>query len=276
MASRALEAALQEAGVLPQELRLVVATGVSRDYPPSWSMATEAMRILKIPHTCLGFDITIGCLGTLTGLNLAAGWLASAGGGVAAIVNAERWSQTIDRSSPSSQGFWGHADGGSAAVVTLGPSSRALATFHGATFASNSDFNDLVLIKYGGTRYPAPPPGERPITRQLRGDVLPREIWAAYCLGYGRAFKAFDERFGTKPTRLICNQISPKIVTMIGETSQVPDDRICRTGHQTGHVGSADVLIGLRALADARLIDGQIAVAGSTPYAFGAGLITLD
>jgi hypothetical protein len=46
------------------------------------------------------------------------------------------------------------------------------------------------------------------------------------------------------------------------------------TGHDTGHVGSADMLIGLdRVLGDGVLAE-SVLIAGSTPYVFGAGLIT--
>ncbi len=273
LASSALAAALNEAGVAASQLALVLGVGVSRDYPPSWSLATEMMRLHGAPDACLGFDLTIGCLGALVGLNTALGWLQGMGGGYAAIVTAERWSQTIDRKDPARRPMWGHADGGGAMVVSVGRAGASLATFHGAVFTNNPAFNGLVLVKYGGTRFPEVPPGEDPAMRTL-APVPSREIWAAYATGYARAFAALKQRFGVAPGRVICNQPSPKVVSMIAEAAGIADELACRTGHDCGHVGSVDVIIGLRRVFDARQLDGPAAIAASAPFAFGAGLIT--
>ena len=273
IAAAALAAALEEADIEAAQLDLVLAVGVSRDYPPSWSLATEVMRLHGSAETCLGFDLTIGCLGSLVGLNTALGWLQGMGGGYAAVVTAERWTQTIDRKDPAARALWGHADGGGAMVVSVGRPGASLGTFHGAMFSSHHDFNRLVLVKYGGTRFPEVPPGEDPFMRTL-APVPGREIWAVYRAGYERAFAALRQRFGVAPGRLICNQISPNVVGMIAEVAGLGEERACWTGHEYGHVGGADVMIGLRRLIDARQLDGPLAVASSTPFAFGAGLIT--
>src|SRR5690348_32551 len=109
MGAAALAAALAEAEVAPEELDLVLAVGVSRDYPASWSSATEVMRLAGAGDHCFGFDLTVGCLGALVGLQTALGWLRTLGGGRAAIVTAEKWSHTVDRRDPAVQALWGHA-----------------------------------------------------------------------------------------------------------------------------------------------------------------------
>jgi 3-oxoacyl-[acyl-carrier-protein] synthase III len=273
IASAALTAALAEARLDPAQLSLVISAGVSRDYLPSWSIATELMRLHGVPSTCLGFDLTIGCLGSLVGLNTALGWLQGMGGGYAAIVTAERWSQTIDRTNPVGQALWAHSDGGGAMIVSVGRPGASLASFHGAVFTSDSSVNGLVFVKYGGTRHPVPPPGESPFVRTLI-PIPGREIWMIYQDGYTRVFAALRERFREPAGRVICNQISPKIVTMIGEVAGVGDDFTVRTGPDLGHVGGADLMIGLRQLIDARKLDRPVAATASVPYAVGAGLIT--
>jgi 3-oxoacyl-[acyl-carrier-protein] synthase-3 len=273
LASAALAAALTEAGIEARQLDLVLAVSVSRDYLPSWSLATEVMRRQGAPATCLGFDLTIGCLGTLVGLNTALGWLHGMGGGYAAIVTGERWSQTIDRKDPARQPMWGHADGGGAIVVSAGRAGPSLAQFHGAVFTSYPAYNGLILVKYGGTQFPEAPPGEDPNLRTL-APVPGREIWATYAHGYARAFEALQQRFAVTPGRVICNQPSPKVVGMIAQAAGIEDALACRTGHACGHVGSVDIVIGLRRVLDARQLDRPVALAASAPYAFGAGLLT--
>src|SRR6185436_20963669 len=91
MAAQALARALARAGISSEHLSLVVSCGVSRDYPPSWSVATEVIRVHELGASCFGVDVTLGCLGALVGLQVARGWLRSSGGGYAAVVTAERW-----------------------------------------------------------------------------------------------------------------------------------------------------------------------------------------
>ncbi len=272
MATQALKRALTEANVPPDQLKLVISGGVSRDYQPSWSVATEVLRLLEIPSTCLGFDMTLGCLGTITGLEIAYGWLAHNGGGWAAIVNAERWSHTIDYSDAKAQGLWGHADGASAVVVGMDVSGKSLATYCGACYSSQADFNGYILIKYGGTRHPVAPPGESPFVRKL-ADKEKHEVYQTYLLGYMRAVQGLKERFSVEFTRILCNQISPTFIYAIGGVAGLSQDQVCVTGDKTGHVGSADILIGVRKLLDEKSFAGNILMAASTPYAFGAGLL---
>lgn len=272
MAANALTAALNEAGVDASQLGLVLSVGVSRDYAPSWSLAAEVMRLHGAPDGCLGFDLTIGCLGFLAGLNTALGWLETMDGGYAAIVTAERWSHTVDRSNAASRAMWGHADGAGAMVVSLRRAGAPLATFGGAAFTSHAAYNGLILVKYGGTRFPITPPGESPFTRII-SPIASSELWQTYEVGYTAAFAGLRERFGQEPGRLVCNQISPNIVSMIARVSGIGDEHICRTGHAYGHVGAADVVIGLRHLVDHHQLDRPIVMAASAPYAFGAGLV---
>src|SRR5688572_10386596 len=72
LGAAALQTALERAGVRGSELDLILFTGVSRDYLPSWSVATEIAGV--VGATCPGLDITLGCLGLLMGLEIARGW----------------------------------------------------------------------------------------------------------------------------------------------------------------------------------------------------------
>jgi 3-oxoacyl-[acyl-carrier-protein] synthase III len=272
MANDALGAALEEAGVAVGDLKLVVFAGMSRDYVPSWSVSTEVMRLRRVPSSCVGLDVTVGCLGAMAALKLVLGWLTLDGGGQAAIVMAERWSDTIDRSETRSRGLWGHGDGGAAMVVGAGARTGSLAEFRGAEFCTHSELNGHVLIKYGGTRYRTAPPGHDPHIRQL-GPTPSREVASSYQQGYRQAFDALRERTGMVPTRLICNQITPGIMPIIAEAAGVPLEHTVITGHQTGHLGTVDIVLGLRRLLDEGPLDAPAGIGASSPYAYGAGLL---
>jgi 3-oxoacyl-[acyl-carrier-protein] synthase III len=272
MAARALRQALAAAAIPPSKLRLLLSVGVSRDYPPSWSLATEVMRLVSAPATCIGLDTTIGCLGMLSGLHLALGWLTIDGGGYAALVSAERWSHTVNRSDVATKALWGHADGASAIIVGAGIPDRPLVRFLGASFTSHADYNGLILIKHGGTRYPVPTSAAQANGRLIK-SIPPSELWENYRRGFSRALESLRARFEVPPSHLLCNQISPNVVSMVAEIAGVPRNRVCETGHETGHVGSSDIIIGLHQLLDDGKVDGPIVALSSTPYAFGAGLL---
>jgi 3-oxoacyl-[acyl-carrier-protein] synthase III len=272
MASTALGEAFSRSGVSPKDIRLVVFTGVSRDYPASWSVATEVMRLHGISDDCVGIDMTIGCLATLSALDYAQGWLALRGGGHAAVIAGERWSYTVDHGDPKIAGMWAWADSGAAIVVGMNTGRPAVAEFLGAEFTSWSDNNGHVLIKYGGTRHPVAPPGVDPFSRTV-GD-RPRELVRThYVRGYKRAYDAVAKRTGVRGERLVCNQISKQTIEGIAENFGIPMERVVITGNDTGHLGACDAMAGLRWLEDRGLLDCPVVIGASTAYAFGAGIV---
>jgi 3-oxoacyl-[acyl-carrier-protein] synthase III len=273
MGAAALRAALDDAGVSGADLGVVVSAGMSRDYLPSWSLSTEIMKAAGSPAAALGIDLTLGCLGTLAALNVALGWLTVAGGGYAAIVTAERWAYTVDRSSPATMTLWAHSDGAGALVVGLGTGDTPLAVYQGAEFVSAPEMNGRVLIKYGGTRHPVAPPDVSASHRTLSSS--PREqVREKYKDCYGAALAALNKRFDVVPARLICNQITPGTVRMLTRLTGLSPSSVVVSGHDVGHIGPADIIVGLDRLRRAGQVDGPVAVASSTPYSFGFGLIT--
>jgi len=272
MAAAALGRALDDSGLPPGDLGLVLFAGVSRDYVPSWSVATEVMRLHGINDHCVGLDVTIGCLGSLAALELAHGWLRARAGGHAAIVMAERWSHTVDFADATTAAMWAWADGGGAMVVGVGAQRPSIADFVGAEFTSQSDSNGHVLIPYGGTRQPIAPPGVDPLARHVSQRDR-REVKASYDRGYQLAYRALTERLGFEGSRLICNQITPPTVQMIATGLGIPMDRVVITGHGTGHLGATDAVVGLQRLRELGQIDSPIVVGASTAYAFGTGML---
>ena len=271
MGATALRRALVCSGVALDEVRLVVFTGASRDYVPSWSVASEIMRLCGLADTCIGLDLTAGCLATLAGLDLAHGWLAVHGGGCAAIVAAERWSQTIDLSDPMAATLWAYGDSAGALVVGYGVEHRATIDFLGAEFRSASANNGHVLVPYGGTREPHAAPGVNPHQRRV-SDRPKQTITASYRKGFGDALTALKARFAVEPTRLLCNQMSPQLVGMLTDITGM-EGRVVLTGDRTGHLGGTDIVVGLDALVTAGPIEGPVLVCASTAYGFGTGFI---
>jgi 3-oxoacyl-[acyl-carrier-protein] synthase-3 len=271
MGAEAARRALAAASLSPRSVQLVIHSGVSRDYPPSWSVATEIVRLLGAGTSCLGMDLALGCVGTLAALELARAWLGTRGGGHAIVVAAERWTYTVSRTDRAQSRLWAHSDGAGAVVVGHEPAPGALA-FLGASFAGRAEMNDHVRVDYGGTRNPVPPPGHDPFARRVSARSY-KEVLAVYRSGYEEALRGALDRFQGPLARLVCNQVSPTVVGILGELCEVAPASVVITGHELGHQGAADVLVGLERLASARPQAGErVAVAASAPYAFGVGI----
>src|SRR5574337_411961 len=272
MGTTALRRALENSNVDAAELKLVLFAGMSRDYLPSWSVSMEIMKACEIGTHCMGLDLTVGCLGVLSALDMAQGWLSTHGGGVAAIVTAERWTYTIDYTSIENMGLWGHSDGAAAVIVSHNTSHDSKATFCGAEFISQSDLNGTVLIEYGGTRHPVAPAGVKAFERKLVG-LSRNDLRQRYSNGYAASVQALKARFDCHPERVIINQTSKLFLQLIASVIGIPMEKFLLTGQDTGHVGTADILIGLdKALQSGGLKEPHL-VSGSTPYAFGSGLL---
>lgn len=275
LGARALATALADSGVAAGELRLVLFTGSSRDYVPSWSVSNEIMHANGASNRCLGLDLTAGCVATLAALDLAQGWLAAHGGGCAAVVAAERWSQTIDYTDPGTVNLWAYGDSAGALVVGSGTDRRARLEFRGAEFASAAELNGHVLIPYGGTREPTAPEGANPFARRV-SDRPKDVITSTYRANYRRAFDALRERIPLEPTRMVSNQTSPAIIGMTS-TSVGMAGRTIVTGHDTGHLGGSDMVVGidtfLRDAAGEYATDEVLLVGASASYGFGMGFL---
>lgn len=121
MAVKAAERALENAGVQPQELDLIIATTVSGD---SISPGTGCMVQNRLGASCPAFDLAAACSGFLFALETAAGFLCRGAYKRVLVVSAERMSGIIDWTDRGTCCIFG--DGAGAAV--LGPGEGLIAS----------------------------------------------------------------------------------------------------------------------------------------------------
>lgn len=120
MAEKAARAALENAGVKPEELDLIIASTITGD---SISPGTACMVQARIGASCPAFDVTAACCGFLFALETAAGY-AARGFRHILVVSSERTSGIIDWTDRGTCCIFG--DGAGAAV--LGPGDGLLAS----------------------------------------------------------------------------------------------------------------------------------------------------
>jgi len=269
MGARALADALARASLAPADLSLVIYAGVSRDYPPSWSAAVAIMDELGVGAGCVGMDIINGCLGALLGLEIARRWLRGGAARHVAVVCAERWASSIARDDAAQKRLWGNSDGAAAAIVSASPAGAAL-EIASVSLLNVPPYVDHVLVKYGGTRHPVAPPDEDPQRRILSGRPY-EQLMEHYRVSYETVAAQAIALASHRPDTLVCNQISPNAVDLIAEALAYGPAQVIRTGTQNGHMGPADVLVGLREAVD--LGCSTVLAAASSPYSFGAAVL---
>jgi 3-oxoacyl-[acyl-carrier-protein] synthase-3 len=269
MGARALAEALARASLQPADLSLVIYAGVSRDYLPSWSAAVAIMDEIGAGTGCVGMDIVNGCLGALLGLEIAGRWLRGGEGRHVAVVCAERWAASIARDDAAQKRLWGNSDGAAAAIVSAAPAPAALEVA-GVALLNVPQYVDHVLVKYGGTRHPVAPAHEDPQRRILSGRSY-QQLTEHYRVSYETVATRAIALANHRPDTLVCNQISPNAVDQIADALAYRSAQVIRTGTDHGHMGPADVLVGLREAID--LGCSTVLAAASSPYSFGAAVL---
>jgi 3-oxoacyl-[acyl-carrier-protein] synthase-3 len=268
MGARALADALARASLEPADLSLVIYAGVSRDYLPSWSAAVAIIGEIGAGSGCVGMDIVNGCLGAVLGLEIARRWIRGGAARHVAVVCAERWAGSIARDDAAQKRLWGNSDGAAAAIVSASPAGAAL-ELASVSLLNVPQYVDHVLVKYGGTRHPIAPPHEDP-QRRILSDRPYEQLMAHYRVSYESVATQAIAQAVQRPDTLVCNQISPNVVDLIADTLAYRPGQVIRTGIENGHMGPADVLVGLREAVDMRCE--AVLAAASSPYAFGAAV----
>ena len=168
-------------------------------------------------------------------------------------------------------GVWAHSDGAGAMVVGVGDADASRARYVGGSFTGDASWNGHVRVAHGGTRSAQAPPGSDPTRRIVSGR--PRsEVYAHYLAGYEKVIGEIVPRSSAGIGHVVCNQASPRMLERVAEMAGVASDKVVRSGTEHGHVGSADIAIGLsRVWAEGRP-SGDVLMVGSTSYGFGAGL----
>lgn len=115
LAARAAHLALENAGVAPEELDLIIATTISAD---TISPGLGGMVQNRLGAHCPAFDMNVACPGFLFGLDVAAGFFARKAVKKVLVVSGERMSGLLDWTDRSTCCIFG--DGAGAAVLGEG------------------------------------------------------------------------------------------------------------------------------------------------------------
>jgi 3-oxoacyl-[acyl-carrier-protein] synthase-3 len=264
MATTAARQALEDAGMSPQELDLIICCTVTGDYtfPATACIVGHNLGASQAG----GFDVTAACSGFLFGLQTAAQFVATGAKKAVLVVGAEKLSAILDYTDRNTCVLFG--DGAGAVVVT--PFDRAgRGKYLGGSLGMEGGNDDVLCVPAGGTKNPASHAtvDQRMHYMKMGGTRVFRfavrifaELVATSMQPYG-----YDQ-LGL----IVPHQVNQRIIESAAERLDLPLDRFFINIANYGNTSAASVPIALaEAHAAGRLESGKIVCM----VAFGAGLM---
>ena len=238
MAAKAAHRALDDAGVKPEEIGLIVVATSSPDYNTFPSTACLVQAALECPSTG-AYDLQAACAGFVYALDQARGWVKMNPGRKALVIGAETLSRIVDWRDRASCILFG--DGAGAVVIgevsgESGPDAHTVlwADGKGAGFISRD----------GGTRL-KPQPGMFPVpTLVLQGH----DVFAFAVRALAKVTNQLCEKLGTTPAsldRVFAHQANGRIIEAVARRMKLPLDKFYLNLETTGNTSAASIPIAL-------------------------------
>jgi 3-oxoacyl-[acyl-carrier-protein] synthase-3 len=262
LAVDAARAALDAAGVQPEQVDLVVCATVTGDTPfPSTAVWIQR----KLGISCPAFDVNAACAGFSYGLSTATAFIGSGAADTVLLIGAEVFSRIIDFGDRQTCVLFG--DGAGAAIVQA--SERP--GIEGTVLGADGEAAEILIQPGGGTREPAT---AESVANARHRVHMPngREVFKRAVTEMAAACRQVLEKNGHTPADvdvLIPHQANARIMIAVAERLQIPAEKAVIDVAEVGNTSAASIPIALdRAWRAGRLHEGDLVLFTS----FGAGL----
>ena len=231
MAEKAAKAALENAGVKPEELDLIIASTVSGDYAsPSLSCLVQK----RIGATCMAFDISAACSAFMFLLETAAGYFAR-GHKKVLLVSSEKLSKLVDWSDRSTCVIFG--DGAGAAVLGEGDS------YFDSVFNVTGDDEVIRIPTYAGNSPFSALEPEKPVIHMAGQETFKYAVNAIV-----HDIKTLLERNSISPGEVkyvVPHQANKRIIDAASRRLGIPYEKFVVDIDKYGNTSSASLPIAL-------------------------------
>ncbi len=254
--------ALEDAGIAPEQLDLVVCATLTPDTPIP---ATAVWVQRKLGLTCPAFDVNAACAGFSYALATATAFVESGAAETVLVLGAEVLSRVLDFTDRSTCVLFG--DGAGAVVLRRSERPGILGSLLGA----DGHAAEILIIPAGGSARPASPETVAARDHSIRMPAG-REVFKRAVVEMAAACRALLEKTGHTPEDvdvLIPHQANARIMVAVAERLGIGPDRAVVDVAEVGNTSAASIPIALdRAHRAGRLRPGQLVLLTS----FGAGL----
>lgn len=262
MATKAARAAMETAGVAPEEIGLIIVATSSPDYNTFPSTACLVQAALGCPATG-AYDLQAACAGFVYALDQARCWVKVNPSRKAIVIGSETLSRVVDWRDRSSCILFG--DGAGAVVLGDVPGEEG----PGAHTVLWADGNGAGFIsREGGARRRAEPGTVKIPYLVLQGH----DVFAFAVRALSKVTNQLCEKLGTTPDRLdrvFAHQANGRIIEAVARRMKLPLEKFYLNLETTGNTSAASIPLALdEAVRKGELTDGmKIVLCG-----FGAGL----
>jgi 3-oxoacyl-[acyl-carrier-protein] synthase-3 len=240
MAVAAARAALDQAGVTPAELDMIIVATISADMPmPSCAVLVQR----KLGATrAFAFDLSAACAGSLYALTIADQFIRSGQARRVLVIGAELLSRLVDWSDRSSCILFGDAAG----ALVVGPSPDETRGLLSAHLHSDGTQADLLKIPGGGSLHPT---SEDVLAEKMHLIAMNgREVYKFAVRVLPEALTTAFDANGIKAAdinHVVCHQANIRIVEAVLERVGVPMDRCWVNLDRYGNTSSASMPLSL-------------------------------
>ncbi|MGZ4131194.1 MAG: beta-ketoacyl-ACP synthase III [Actinomycetota bacterium] len=262
LAVDAARAALDAAGVAPEQVDLIVCATITGDTP---FPATAVWVQQKLGLSCPAFDVNAACAGFSYGLASACAFVEAGMADTVLLIGAEVFSRFLNFSDRQTCVLFG--DGAGATVIPASDRRGIEGTVLGADGAAA----EILIMPGGGSREPA---SEQTLASSRHRIFMPngREVFKRAVTEMAAACREVLEKNGHAPEDvdvLIPHQANARIMQAVAARLQIPPEKAVIDVAEVGNTSAASIPIALdRAWRAGRIREGDLVLFTS----FGAGL----
>ncbi len=260
----AAKAALEAAGIEPEQLDMVTVSTISADhfFPSTASIVQDALGASKAG----AMDLNAACSGFMYGLSTANAFIRTGQAKTCLVCAGELISNRVDWSNRDTGVLFG--DGAGAVVVTAHEGEEGILSSY---LRSDGSGKEMLWLPVGGSKTPLTEehwlPGGR-MTVHMKG----RDLFKRAIIEFGDAIKRAVIDSGVAPEDIslfVPHQANARIITAVAERLGIPEDRIVINIDRQANTVAGTIPIALdEAVRDGRLKPGDIVLMAG----FGAGL----
>jgi 3-oxoacyl-[acyl-carrier-protein] synthase III len=266
LAERAAKRALENAGIGPEEIGLIIVATISQDYPGFPSVACLVQDRIGAKNAC-AFDISAGCTGFIYALEIARGMLEGGKAGKALVIGADTLSRLTDWEDRATCVLFG--DGAGAAVLECCEATEGRGILKSILKADGSGWDKLIMRR-GGSRDPIKP-GEtfaKPPALEIDGRAVYTFAVQALAALVGESLEgsglSLDDLGAVVP-----HQANARIIQAAARRLRLPEERFYMNIEEYANTSAASIPIALAEMESKGLLSrGEYVMT----IGFGAGL----
>jgi 3-oxoacyl-[acyl-carrier-protein] synthase-3 len=262
LALEAGRAALDGAGVRPQQVDMIVVATTTGDTPfPATAVWTQR----KLGVSCPAFDVGAACAGFSYGLSTATAFVTSGMADTVLLVGAEVFSRILNFTDRGTCILFG--DGAGAVVIQAADQPGII----GTTLGADGSAAEILLVPGGGSAEPA---SHETVDAGRHAVAMPngREVFKRAVTEMASACRELLDKSGFTADDvdlLIPHQANARIMSAVAERLRIPAERAVIDVAEVGNTSAASIPIALdRAWRAGRIHEGDLVLFTS----FGAGL----